>query len=303
MKLLKAIDKLNMWRRGNERAPHKPLLLLYALAEQVRNPEAKFEFSRVEEDLDALLNEFYKPLGGSRRHHVNDPFWRLRRDGIWVVEHDGEIRETSSSGGVAYVTDLRKYNATGLFSEDVVQEIKNNSEIVLQAARKLLDKHFPESLHQDILERVGLDYKTISSEEYLAKRTKRDGKFREKVLHTYEYSCAVCGFNLRMKTMPVGLEAAHIKWHQHGGPDMESNGLALCATHHKLLDSGVMTLSEDYRIILSDSIYDPDPENSFIKKHQNREIRLPRNRKHFPGMDYIHWHRMQVFREPELVLT
>lgn len=185
MKLLEAIDKLNVWRRGNKRAPHKPLLLLYALAEQVRNPEARFEFSRIEEDLDALLNEFYKPLGDNRRHHVNDPFWRLHRDGIWIVEHDGKIRETSS--GSAYITDLKNYNATGIFSKDVVREIKNNPEIVLQAARKLLDKHFPESLHQDILERVGLDYKTISSEEYLAKRTKRDGKFREKVLHTYEY--------------------------------------------------------------------------------------------------------------------
>jgi putative restriction endonuclease len=27
--------------------------------------------------------------------------------------------------------------------------------------------------------------------------------------------------------MNVALEAAHIKWHQAGGPDEESNGLAL----------------------------------------------------------------------------
>ena len=119
-------------------------------------------------------------------------------------------------------------------------------------------------------------------------------------LHAYDYSCAVCGFNLRMKTLPVGLEAAHIKWHQYGGPDTENNGLTLCATHHKLLDSGVLTLSEDYRIVLSDSIYDPDPRNSFIKEYQKREIRLPRNRKHFPSINYIRWHRKEVFKEPAI---
>lgn len=300
MKLLEAIDNLNIWKRGDKRAPHKPLLLLYALAEQVRDPNAKFEFFRIEENIDQLLNDFYKSFPG-RRHHVNDPFWRLRGDGIWKVESDGIIRETSSGG--AYVSDLRKYNATGSFSKEVAQEIKDNPEIALQAARKLLNEHFPESLHQDVLETVGLDYKTISAEEYISKKTKRDSRFRQRVLHAYGYSCAVCGFNLRMKTLPVGLEAAHIKWHQHGGPDTEDNGLALCATHHKLLDSGVMTLSDDYQIVLSEWIFDPDRENSFIKEYHKREIRLPRNSRHSPSGDYIRWHREEVFKEPELVLT
>lgn len=299
MKLLEAIDNLNIWKRGDKRAPHKPLLLLYALAEQVRDPNAKFEFFRIEENIDQLLNDFYKSFPG-RRHHVNDPFWRLRGDGIWKIESDGIIRETSSGG--AYVSDLRKYNATGSFSKEVAQEIRDKPEIALQAARKLLNEHFPESLHQDILETVGLDYKTISAEEYISKKTKRDSTFRQKVLHAYGYSCAVCGFNLRMKTLPVGLEAAHIKWHQHGGPDAENNGLALCATHHKLLDSGVLALSDNYQIILSEWVFDPDRKNSFIREHHKREIRLPRNSNHLPKMDYIRWHRKEVFKEPELVL-
>ena len=302
MKLLDSIDKLNIWKRGDERAPHKPLLLLYALAKQIKDPLtiAKFEFSHIEKDIDLLLNDFYKSFPG-RSHHVNDPFWRLQKDKIWHVYHDGIIRETSSGGVSASV--LRDHSATGSFSEEVIQEIRDNPEIALQAARKLLDRHFPESLHQDILEHIGLDYKVFSSEKTLVRKAKRDPKFREKVLHAYGYSCAVCGFNLCVKTSPVGLEAAHIKWHQHGGPDTEDNGLALCATHHKLLDSGALTLSEDYRIILSDWIYDPDRENSFIREYQKREIKLPRNNRHSPSMDYIRWHRKEVFKEPELVLT
>jgi len=298
MKLLDAIDNLNIWKRGDKRAPHKPLLLLYALARQIRDPDAKFEFSSIEEDINQLLNDFYKSFP-RRKHHVNDPFWRLQKDKIWEVSADEEIIPDPS--GSVLVSDLKKYNAAGSFSPEVVSEIKNNPDIVRQAAQKLLDKHFQPTLHQDILERVGLDYKTVSAEKYFTRKTKRDSRFRENVLHAYGYSCAVCGFNLRMKTLPVGLEAAHIKWHRNGGPDTENNGLALCATHHKLFDFGVITLSEDYRIVLSESIYDPDPENSFIKAHQKREITLPRNREHSPGKNYIRWHREEVFKEPEMV--
>lgn len=294
MKLLDAIDKLNIWRRGDKRAPHKPLLLLYALAEEVRNPNARFEFSRIEDDIEELLNRFYKHYG--RKHHVNDPFWRLQKDNIWQVHSDGEIRLDDS--GSAYVTDLRKHNATGLFSPEVAKEVKDNPDIVRQAAQKLLDEHFPESLHQDMLESVGLDYKTVCAEKHISKKTRRDSRFREKVLHAYEYSCAVCGFNLRIKTTPVGLEAAHIKWHQHGGPDTENNGLSLCATHHKLLDSGAMTLSDNYEILVSEWIFDPDGENSFIKEHHGREISLPISSRHLPAAAYIHWHREEVFKEP-----
>lgn len=284
------------------RAPHKPLLLLYALAEQVRNPQTRseFEFSRIEKDIDRLLNNFYKSFSG-RIHHINDPFWRLRGDGIWEVECDGKIRETSSGG--AYVSDLKKHNATGSFSREVSQEIRDNPEVALQAAQKLLDRHFPESLHQDILENVGLDYKMFFSKKTLVRKSMRDPDFRENVLHAYGYRCTICGFGLRLKTLPVGLEAAHIKWLCHRGPNTENNGLALCATHHKLLDSGVLSLSEDYRIVLSEWIYDPDRENSFIREHQRREIRLPRNSRHSPSVDYIRWHREEVFKGPEIILT
>jgi hypothetical protein len=34
--ILKAFDRINVWSRGSERAPHKPLLVLYALGQLSR---------------------------------------------------------------------------------------------------------------------------------------------------------------------------------------------------------------------------------------------------------------------------
>jgi predicted restriction endonuclease len=60
---------------------------------------------------------------------------------------------------------------------------------------------------------------------------------------------AVCGFDVRLGNILIAIEAAHIKWHQAGGPDEERNGLALCSLHHKLFDRGVFTVSNSMSVI------------------------------------------------------
>ena len=294
MKLLDAIDNLKVSIRGDIRSPHKPLLLLYALAKQVRDSNAKFEFSEIRKDVQLLLKEFGRPTKSSSR--VYYPFWRLQNDGIWKVCPNEKIRLTEK--GDAYVRDLIKYSATGCFSAEIAREIRENPNLVPMAAQKLLDGHFPETLHgdiRDVLESMDLSwemdyYKPLT-------RTKRDPKFRKKVLYAYKYSCAVCGFDLHLGDIPVGLEAAHIKWHQNGGPDTEDNGLALCATHHVLLDSGALGLSDDYQIVLSKSAHSPSNRKSFIteRKFRKRKITLPVDKRNYPNVKYIRWHRKEVF--------
>jgi len=53
------------------------------------------------------------------------------------------------------------------------------------------------------------------------------------VLRAYEYRCAVCGFDVRLGSVSIALDAAHIRWHQAGGPETESNGLALCVLRER----------------------------------------------------------------------
>jgi hypothetical protein len=58
---------------------------------------------------------------------------------------------------------------------------------------------------------------------------------------------------MRHDSTSVALEAAHIKWKQHGGPCEISNGLALCAIHHKAFDKGSIGLDESMRVQVSRS--------------------------------------------------
>jgi putative restriction endonuclease len=87
-------DRLNVWSRGGQRAPHKPLLVLYALGRWARGERGDIPFREVDRDLTALLKEF----GPTRQSYDPEyPFWRLQNDGVWAVQAAG--RPTSGGGG------------------------------------------------------------------------------------------------------------------------------------------------------------------------------------------------------------
>jgi putative restriction endonuclease len=84
--VLGLFDRLNVWSRGDQLAPHKPLLVLYALGRWSRGEPADIPFTQVDADLTGLLKEFGPPR---QSYHPEYPFWRLQNDGVWVVHAAG----------------------------------------------------------------------------------------------------------------------------------------------------------------------------------------------------------------------
>jgi putative restriction endonuclease len=63
--------RLRVWERAGVRAPHKPLLVLYALGRWA-NGEKAVPFAEAAAPLRALLAEFGPPR---RSYHPEYPFW------------------------------------------------------------------------------------------------------------------------------------------------------------------------------------------------------------------------------------
>jgi len=59
--ILQQFDRIKPWSRGDERAPHKPLLILYALGRWQRGEHGPVPFADVAQDVDDLLREFGPP--------------------------------------------------------------------------------------------------------------------------------------------------------------------------------------------------------------------------------------------------
>lgn len=282
------ISKLTIWKKNGQRAPHKPLLVLYALGKLQANIRY-LPYEQVKSDLTNLLKEF----GPYRKsYHPEEPFVRLFNDGIWLLNHNREDIHIENNW-------LLKNEIIGGFSEKVISLLNNNDSLVQEIATIILNEHFSETLHEDILQAVGLNISgTISTNINTSKKRIRDPQFRDKILRAYEYSCAVCGFNVRLGNTLVGVEAAHIRWHQYGGPDTEENGIALCAMHHKLFDRGVFTLSDSRELLVAEQANGTRGLEEWLMKYHGTKISNPIHPDYIPRDSFIKWHVSEVFRGP-----
>lgn len=82
----------------------------------------------------------------------------------------------------------------------------------------------------------------------------------------------------------VAVEAAHIKWHQAGGPDREENGLALCARHHKLFDRGVFTINPASELIVSENANGANGLEEWLMRYHGKTSVCPFTRIISPGI-------------------
>lgn len=165
-------------------------------------------------------------------------------------------------------------------------------------ARVLLDLHFPPSLHQDLCEAVGLELE-LAETDALAPSTRqpRDRRMRELVLTAYEYQCAFCGYDGMIGAVPVGLEAAHVRWWAFDGPDDIDNGLCLCSLHHKLFDKGILGIGDGHRILVSQRFVGRSAAaRAHVTALADRPILGPQNG--IPPVAATHrsWHTSQVFQ-------
>ena len=285
--IIEKFETLRQWRSDGERAPHKPLLVLYAIGKLLRGEDRLISYTDdIEENLENLLKEF-----SPRRDSYNPqfPFWRLQNDGIWVVTDADKIGQTPS--GDAHITDLRNYDVSGGFNETISEQLQNDLELTYEIIRSLLDAHFPPSLHEDILQAVGIELPLQAFDT----RT-RTSNFRKNVLRAYEYKCAVCGFDVKLGDSPIALDACHIRWQKADGPDEAVNGLALCVMHHKLFDRGAFTLSKRLEILVSDDAHGTKGFKEWLMDFHTKKIKLPQRKSYYPEIEFIGWHVREVFQ-------
>ena len=290
---------------GSRRTPHKPLVLLFALGQVAPHRQRLVLYSDLEEHVNALLEAYGTP---SNKKTAVYPFrWLLTTHGLWEIPDFKNLRLNRS--GDLSVTELRRRRVMGGFTQEVYDLLKDHPTVVSQAAYQILSENFPPSLHHDIMEAVGLTpgSPVWEAKDVMPRRGKRvreylprDPRFRRVVLEAYDQRCAVCGHDIRFDSRPLGLEAAHIKWHSHEGRDVVRNGLALCSLHHKALDYGALGLesrSGGYQILVSSRIEGNSPSTKQLLDlgKRKRLLRPPQSSSDSPHPQYVAWHKSEVF--------
>jgi len=129
--------------------------------------------------------------------------------------------------------------------------------------------------------------------EILMSRKFRDQSFARQVKAAYGGRCAISGLELRNGGGRPEVEAAHIRPVAHNGPDIVRNGLALSGTLHWMFDRGLISVSSDYRILVSHNKVDNETIKRLIAPEQ--KLLLPKDKKDYPHPDYLCFHRETIF--------
>lgn len=146
---LEKIIRLRSHQRNGIRAPHKPLLLLFALGRLQRTGSTKVTFNEAEGPLRDLLREFGPARG---RLSAEYPFYHLVSDGLWVLSPIAEIR----TGMSPTRRQLLDADAAGQLVPELEGVLRASGASIVLMARMVLDRNFPPSLHPDICAAVGL---------------------------------------------------------------------------------------------------------------------------------------------------
>ncbi len=297
--LLSTFSSLHMAPANGGRAVHKPLLVLFWLARIERGEPRLARFVTVDGAFKNLLTEFGSSNSPNTRHL---PFWHLGNDAdgaVWELQTERGIR-ILTTGPAPGLTWLRQRDVRAGFTPVFDELLRRNAALRATLARRLLVDHFSETLHTDIAAQLGLDLDADVGMQTSGKPARRrDPAFRDRVLRAYEYRCCVCGFDLRIGNVTAGLEAAHIQWFTAGGPDVETNGLAMCALHHKLLDLGAFTVEPvNLTMRFSQNLQLGEATRGHLLSYHGAGIIQPQSTAYRPERVYLEWHGDQVFKKP-----
>ncbi len=130
---------------------------------------------------------------------------------------------------------------------------------------------------------------------YLSSRIVRDRVFRRTVLRAYGERCAITGLRLINGGGRAEVDAAHIRPVEKNGPDIVSNGLALSGTAHWMFDRGLISLSDDLKILVSQRVNDKEGVQALINK--NGYALKPSRSLERPHPHFLQWHREHCFKQ------
>nr|WP_294901080.1 HNH endonuclease [uncultured Pedobacter sp.] len=311
-KYLKALSHL---KRGNTPmgiAPHKPVLLI-SIIELIEKGIITENKVYINADLVGTFKENWQLLVNTlHQADFTQPFYYLQSDKaggepFWfLVPYPG----CQINAHIKSVSTLAHTVAYGCFSVELFHLLNDTlSRSVIKQV--LLDSYFPVTqqnlqnnakgagyLHQlqdYVLNEPEVQYRRIkieTEEDVFV----RGGLFKKLIPRAYASTCSFTGMQLTSTYGHHFIDACHIVPFSLTHDDKISNGIALCPNMHRAFDRGLLSIDENYRLLVSSGIIE-DPEHHYsITKLDGKQINLPPGEKYYPAQENLAWHRENVFK-------
>jgi len=295
----------------NAGAPHKPILLLsiidlfekgilsdnhiYILPELVAAFKSKWSKLVVTNHFPIFALPFY--------HMSSEPFWTL----IPNIGCEKWIESKSSMRSLGNLTIAVQFASFDNELSDIllVPEYRDILKI------SLLDKYFHETKsNYGISDNNDLPTASIlyeSSEEYKRKLVElknkidenafqeevfiRGGLFKREIPKIYCNTCAISGLRIDAIANVTMVDACHIVPFSKGYDDTLTNGIALCPNLHRAFDRGLISISDDYTVLINKNFVESRTSTYNLYQFESKGIILPNTIGMYPSLENIRKHR------------
>lgn len=314
-KYLQAFKNLHV-DRSHGIAPHKPILLLSVL-QSVLYKQIVTNRIPITAELVALFKSNWNSLVITKHDcRISYPFYYLKSDGFWKLIPRSGFENIDQFGSV--MKSFSSLVATihcAVIEEDLfllMNEKKSN--FILQ--QFLLQNYFPvtkdnytteptgqylifDEITEKILKENQVDYRKEildlldqkdEEEIYL-----RGSLFKREIPKIYNNTCCISGMRIDSETSVSMIDACHIVPFSKSYNDTISNGIALCPNLHRAYDRGLISIDQDYKVVVSKNFKEYDTNYS-LKRFDGQKILLPNEERFYPLLANIDWHQQNIFR-------
>ncbi len=140
--ILDLFSSINCARQGDGYAPHKPILVLLILEKILSGHQNLFTFLELDHELKKWLEKYGSNNASNTR---NEPFWRLKNDGIWDIDAPESLTKQESTPSP---NQLIEFNVAARLKDDLYRDLIQNFELVKQLAKLIVNKYVNESVRK-----------------------------------------------------------------------------------------------------------------------------------------------------------
>jgi len=296
----------------NGGAPHKPILLLaiirlfengiftnnqiYVLPELVASFKANWSKLVTTNHFPIFALPFY--------HMSSEPFWKL----VPNAGCEKWIESKSSMRSLGNLTTAVRYAL--IDNELATLMLAPENRDILKMS--ILDKYFPDTkinygsnsnddlpsasiLHENLDEykRKIIELKNhVDENSFQEEIFIRNGLFKREVPKIYNNTCAISGLRLTAITTNVSMiDACHIVPFSESYDDTLTNGIALCPNLHRAFDRGLISISDNYTVLINNNFIEDRYSAFNLSQFEGREIILPYAEELFPELRNLAIHR------------
>ena len=116
--------------------------------------------------------------------------------------------------------------------------------------------------------------------------------FSDNIRIIYNNKCCVTGLSTRSLLQGYHISSYGKDKKNRGNPN---NGLCMSLIIHKCFDEGLITIDQDYKIVLSSKIKDVELSN-YLSKYNGVKIKLPIKKEFYPDKKLLLLHKDEVFK-------